>query len=42
MVAEILLPDGSEVQRGESDDPEGLARSLLDAASPELRAMFSP
>lgn len=37
--AEILLPDGSEIQSGEGV-PEELARALLDRASPALRAMF--
>jgi hydroxymethylbilane synthase len=37
--AEILLPDGSEVQEGEGE-PAELARLLLDRASPALRAMF--
>jgi len=37
--AEILLPDGSEVQAGEGE-PIGLARILLGRASPALRAMF--
>jgi hydroxymethylbilane synthase len=40
--AEILAPDGSEVRRGESDDPAELARRLLGEASAALRAMFSP
>jgi hydroxymethylbilane synthase len=39
--AEILSPDGREVQAGESEDPAGLARTLLEAASPALRAMFA-
>jgi len=37
---EILMPDGSERQAGESDDPTALARALLERASPELRAIF--
>jgi hypothetical protein len=37
--AEILSADGSEVQAGEGA-PAELARRLLAAASPELRAMF--
>ena len=40
--AEILAPDGSEVQAGESDDPAALARALLARASPALRALFAP
>jgi hydroxymethylbilane synthase len=40
--AEILSPDGREVQGGEDDDPEALARRLLASASPALRAMFAP
>ena len=39
--AEILLPDGSEVRGAEGDDPAALARALLDAASPALRALFA-
>ena len=39
--AEILLPDGSEVCGGEGGDPAALARELLDAASPGLRALFA-
>jgi hydroxymethylbilane synthase len=38
--AEILLPDGSEVQAGEGGEPAELARLLLARASPALRAMF--
>jgi hydroxymethylbilane synthase len=45
--AELLMPDGSERQRGETlfaaDDEEApgrLAAELLGAASPQLRAMF--
>jgi hydroxymethylbilane synthase len=37
--AEILSPDGSEVQSGEGE-PVALARDLLARASPALRAMF--
>jgi hydroxymethylbilane synthase len=37
--AEVLSPDGSEVQSGEGE-PADLARRLLAAASPALRAMF--
>ncbi len=40
--AEILLPDGSEVQAGGSEDPAALARTLLARASPDLRALFGP
>jgi hydroxymethylbilane synthase len=47
--AEILLPDGTERQadelrlaRGDMDAPLALARRLLDAASPALRALFEP
>ena len=40
--AEILGPDGEEVQSGEGSDPAELARTLLARASPKLRAMFSP
>ena len=39
--AEILAPDGTEIQSGESDDPADLARTLLGRASPSLRAMFA-
>ena len=39
--AEILAPDGAEVCAGTSGDPAGLARTLLDQASPALRAMFA-
>ena len=39
--AEILSPDGDEVQAGEDDDPAELARRLLAQASPALRAMFA-
>ncbi len=39
--AEILAPDGSEVRAGEGKDPAELARRLLAAASPALRAMFA-
>jgi hydroxymethylbilane synthase len=39
--AEILSPDGREVQRGEGA-PAALAGRLLAAASPALRAMFHP
>jgi hydroxymethylbilane synthase len=37
--AEILLPDGSEIQAGEGE-PADLARALLARASPALRATF--
>ena len=40
--AEILRPDGSEVRRGESDDPAELAGRLLGQASAALRALFAP
>jgi len=39
--AEILAPDGTEAQSGASADPAELARRLLAAASPRLRAMFA-
>ena len=39
--AEILSADGREVCAGEGEDPAGLARLLLDRASPPLRSMFS-
>ncbi|HZG09892.1 MAG TPA: hydroxymethylbilane synthase [Allosphingosinicella sp.] len=46
--AEIVAPDGREIQEGESRFPAGdteaplaLARLLLDRASPALRALFS-
>jgi hydroxymethylbilane synthase len=42
--AELLAPDGSEVQAGETapgEEPEDLARALLERASPSLRAMFA-
>jgi hydroxymethylbilane synthase len=39
--AEILSADGSEIQAGEGA-PAALARQLLAAASPALRAMFQP
>jgi len=39
--AEILSPDGREVQAGEDEDPAELARRLLAQASPALRAMFA-
>jgi hydroxymethylbilane synthase len=42
--AELLAPDGSEVQAGETrpgEGPEDLARALLERASPALRAMFA-
>ena len=39
--AEILSPEGDEVQAGEDDDPAELARRLLAQASPALRAMFA-
>ncbi len=41
LTAEILTPDGSEVRRGEDEDPAALARRLLSEASPELRQMFA-
>jgi hydroxymethylbilane synthase len=41
LTAEILTPDGSEVRRGEDEDPAALARRLLGEASPELRQMFA-
>ena len=44
LAAEILLPDGSEVQAGATDvgeSPAVLARLLLDRASPTLRALFA-
>lgn len=40
--AEILSPDGDEVQSGEGDEPAALARQLLARASRELRALFAP
>jgi hydroxymethylbilane synthase len=40
--AEILSPDGTELHRGESEDPAALARTLLGQASAALRAMFAP
>ncbi|WP_114954579.1 hydroxymethylbilane synthase [Sphingosinicella terrae] len=40
LTAEILAPDGSEVQAGEGETPAELARRLLTQASPALRAMF--
>ena len=40
--AEILRPDGSEVRKGESDDPAELAGRLLGEASAALRALFAP
>ena len=39
--AEILSADGREVHRGEGE-PAELARRLLEAASPALRARFAP
>jgi hydroxymethylbilane synthase len=39
--AEILAPDGSEVQAGEGVDPVELAHRLLDRATPALRALFA-
>ena len=39
--AEILSPDGAEVQGGEGEDPGALARTLLASASPGLRSMFA-
>jgi hydroxymethylbilane synthase len=39
---EILSEDGSEVHRGESDDPAKLAHDLLSKASPALAALFTP
>ncbi|HEX8640745.1 MAG TPA: hydroxymethylbilane synthase [Allosphingosinicella sp.] len=41
LTAEILTPDGTEVQRGQDADPSELARALLARASPELRAMYA-
>ena len=48
LAAEILLPDGSErqagevrLERGDPEAPLALARRLLDAASPALRALFA-
>ncbi len=41
VTAEILSADGHEVQRGEGE-PAELARRLLAAASPALRASFAP
>ena len=38
--AEIMLPDGREVQSGDGKDAEELAARILEAASPALRAMF--
>lgn len=38
--AEILAADGSECVTAEGDDPAAIARSLLDRASPALRALF--
>jgi hydroxymethylbilane synthase len=47
--AEILTEDGSEMERrdglfaqGDDSAPLGLARELLDAATPRLRAQFTP
>lgn len=37
---EILTEDGKLHEAGESDDPEVLARALLDRAPPALRAIF--
>ena len=39
--AEILDPDGDEVQAGEGGNPAALAQRLLAMASPALRAMFT-
>ena len=39
--AELLDPDGKEVQAGEDKDPARLARRLLDQSSPALKAMFA-
>ena len=39
--AEILDPDGGEVQAGEDSDPARLARRLLAQASPGLKAIFA-
>lgn len=40
--AEILSPDGAEVHHGETrENSGGLARDLLERASPALRAMFA-
>jgi hypothetical protein len=42
--AELLSPDGSEVQAGETAPDEGpadLAHALLARASPALRALFA-
>lgn len=39
--AEILSEDGSECVEAEGDDPVAMARSLLDRASPALRALFA-
>ncbi len=41
LVAELLLPDGQEVRRGEGADPRALASELLAQASPELRSLFA-
>ena len=40
-LAEFLSADGREVHRGEGE-PTELARRLLEAASPALRARFAP
>jgi len=37
---EILMPDGSACEAGDSGDPAALARDLLARASPDLRAIF--
>jgi hydroxymethylbilane synthase len=42
VTGEILTEDGSEVHRGESDDPAKLAHDLLSKASPALAALFTP
>jgi hydroxymethylbilane synthase len=42
VTGEILSEDGSEVHRGESDDPAKLAHDLLSKASPALAALFTP
>ena len=39
--AELLDPDGREVQAGEDKDPARLAGRLLDQSSPTLKAMFA-
>jgi hydroxymethylbilane synthase len=42
VTGEILNEDGSEVHRGESDDPAKLAHDLFSKASPTLAALFAP